>query len=619
MFVTTIVTKIIGSSNQRTVRKLSKIVKGINALESKYQSLKDEDFKCLTEQFKQRVVNGETLEALLPEVFAVAREAAKRSLGLRPFDVQLMGGIVLNANRIAEMKTGEGKTLTALLPCYLNALSGKGVHVVTVNDYLARRDSDWSRPFYTLLGMTVGVNIPGMNPEEKRAAYACDVTYGTNNEFGFDYLRDNMAYSLEQKVQRELNYALVDEVDSVLIDEARTPLIISGAAENSSKLYQAVDKLIPGLIFQEKEDTETYTGEGDYTLDLKIKQAYLTERGQIKIENSLVKAGLLKEGDKLFSSEHITLLHHVMAALRAHTLFKRDVDYVVEDGEVLIIDEHTGRKMLGRRWSEGLHQAIEAKEGVEIHSENQTLASITFQNYFRMYKKLAGMTGTADTEAYEFQQIYGLQTVVLPTNRPMIRNDMPDLIYLTEDDKYKAIVNDIKETIAKGRPVLVGTISIENSEKLSHLLDKLGIKHQVLNAKFHEKEAYIVAQAGRPGTVTIATNMAGRGTDIILGGNLKADIDELGENPTPEQIAKVKEDWQKRHDDVLKAGGLHIIGSERHESRRIDNQLRGRAGRQGDPGSSRFYLSMDDNLMKLFGSEKLKNFMKRWVWTTVSL
>lgn len=611
MFVTTIVTKIIGSSNQRTVRKLSKIVKGINALESKYQSLKDEDFKGLTEQFKQRVVNGETLEALLPEVFAVAREAAKRSLGLRPFDVQLMGGIVLNANRIAEMKTGEGKTLTALLPCYLNALSGKGVHVVTVNDYLARRDSDWSRPFYTLLGMTVGVNIPGMNPEEKRAAYACDVTYGTNNEFGFDYLRDNMAYSLEQKVQRELNYALVDEVDSVLIDEARTPLIISGAAENSSKLYQAVDKLIPGLIFQEKEDTETYTGEGDYTLDLKIKQAYLTERGQIKIENSLVKAGLLKDGDKLFSSEHITLLHHVMAALRAHTLFKRDVDYVVEDGEVLIIDEHTGRKMLGRRWSEGLHQAIEAKEGVEIHSENQTLASITFQNYFRMYKKLAGMTGTADTEAYEFQQIYGLQTVVLPTNRPMIRKDMPDLIYLTEDDKYKAIVNDIKETIAKGRPVLVGTISIENSEKLSHLLDKLGIKHQVLNAKFHEKEAYIVAQAGRPGTVTIATNMAGRGTDIILGGNLKADIAALGENPTPEQIEKVKADWQKRHDDVLKAGGLHIIGSERHESRRIDNQLRGRAGRQGDPGSSRFYLSMDDNLMKLFGSEKLKAFMKK--------
>ena len=498
MFVTTIVTKIIGSSNQRTVRKLSKIVKQINALEPKYQALKDEEFKGLTEQFKQRLANNESLEHLLPEVFAAAREAAKRSLGLRPFDVQLMGGMVLNANRIAEMKTGEGKTLTALLPCYLNALSGKGVHVVTVNDYLARRDCDWSRPFYTFLGMTVGVNVPGMNPQEKREAYACDVTYGTNNEFGFDYLRDNMAYSLEQKVQRELNYALVDEVDSVLIDEARTPLIISGAAENSSRLYQAVDKLIPGLIFQEKEDTEDYTGEGDYTLDLKTKQAYLTERGQIKIENLLIQNGLLQEGDKLFSSNNITLLHHVMAALRAHTLFTRDVDYVVEDGEVLIIDEHTGRKMIGRRWSDGLHQAVEAKEGVEIHSENQTLASITFQNYFRMYKKLAGMTGTADTEAYEFQQIYGLQTVVLPTNRPMIRNDMPDLIYLTEDDKYKAIVEDIKKTIAEGRPVLVGTISVENSEKLSRLLDKLNIKHQVLNAKFHEKEAYIVAQAGRP-------------------------------------------------------------------------------------------------------------------------
>ncbi|MGN1280890.1 MAG: preprotein translocase subunit SecA [Succinivibrio sp.] len=611
MFVTSIVTKIIGSSNQRTVRKLTKIVKGINALEPKYKELKDEDFPKYTQEFKKRVEQGESLEAILPEVFALAREASVRSLGLRPFDVQLMGGIVLNANRIAEMKTGEGKTLTALLPCYLNALTGKGVHVVTVNDYLAKRDSDWSRPFYTLLGMTVGVNLSGMTPDQKREAYACDVTYGTNNEFGFDYLRDNMAYSLEQKVQKHLNYALVDEVDSVLIDEARTPLIISGAAENSSKLYMAVDKLIPGLVFQEKEDTETYTGEGDYTLDLKIKQAYLTERGQIKIEDSLVKAGLLHEGDKLFSSENITLLHHVMAALRAHTLFKRDVDYVVENGEVLIIDEHTGRKMLGRRWSEGLHQAVEAKEGVEIHSENQTLASITFQNYFRMYDKLAGMTGTADTEAYEFQQIYGLQTVVLPTNRPMIRNDMPDLIYLTEEDKYKAIVNDIKETIAKGRPVLVGTISIENSEKLSHLLDKLGIRHQVLNAKFHEKEAYIVAQAGRPGTVTIATNMAGRGTDIILGGNLKADIDALGEGATADQIEAVKADWQKRHDDVLKAGGLHIIGSERHESRRIDNQLRGRAGRQGDPGSSRFYLSMDDNLMKLFGSEKLKAFMKR--------
>ncbi|MGN0915827.1 MAG: preprotein translocase subunit SecA [Succinivibrio sp.] len=611
MFVTTIVTKIIGSSNQRTVRRLSKIVKSINALEQNYQNLKDEEFKDLTLKFKERVQNGETLESLLPEVFAVAREASKRALGLRPFDVQLMGGIVLNDNKIAEMKTGEGKTLTALLPCYLNALSGKGVHVVTVNDYLARRDSDWSRPFYTMLGMTVGVNVPGMTPEQKREAYACDVTYGTNNEFGFDYLRDNMAYSKAQKVQRELNYALVDEVDSVLIDEARTPLIISGAADSAAHLYQAVDKLIPGLVFQEKEDTETYVGEGDYTLDLKAKQAYLTERGQIKIEESLVKTGLLHDGDKLFSSENIALLHHVMAALKAHTLFKRDVDYVVENGEVLIIDEHTGRKMEGRRWSDGLHQAVEAKEGVEVHSENQTLASITFQNYFRMYKKLAGMTGTADTEAYEFQQIYGLQTVVLPTNRPMIRKDMADLIYLNEDDKYVAIVEDIKKTIAEGRPVLVGTISIENSEKLSRLLNKLNIKHQVLNAKFHEREAFIVAQAGRPSTVTIATNMAGRGTDIILGGNLKADLEALGPDATEEQIEKCKVLWQERHDAVLKAGGLHIIGSERHESRRIDNQLRGRAGRQGDPGSSRFYLSMDDNLMKLFGSDKLKNFMKR--------
>ena len=611
MFITTIVTKIIGSSNQRTVRKLTKIVKTINALESKYSALKDEEFKELTVKFRERLNNGETLEQLIPDVFAAVREAAKRSLGLRPFDVQLMGGIVLNANRIAEMKTGEGKTLTALMPCYLNALSGKGVHVVTVNDYLARRDCNWSRPFYSMMGMTVGVNIPGLSPEEKRAAYACDVTYGTNNEFGFDYLRDNMAYTAEQRVQRPLNYALVDEVDSVLIDEARTPLIISGAAEGGAQLYQAVDKLVPNLIWQEKEDSEEYTGEGDYTTDLKIRQAYLTERGQIKIEKLLVQAGLLPEGDKLFSTEHIVLLHHVMAALRAHALFKRDVDYVVDNDEIIIIDEHTGRKMVGRRWSDGLHQAIEAKEGCTIKAENQTLASITFQNYFRMYKKLAGMTGTADTEAYEFQQIYGLQTVVLPTNKPMIRKDMADLIYLTEESKYKAIIEDIKETIKTGRPVLVGTISIENSEKLSGMLDALKIPHQVLNAKFHEHEAHIVAQAGRPGTVTIATNMAGRGTDIILGGNLQADIAALGENPSAEAVEKATLQWQERHDEVIKAGGLHIIGSERHESRRIDNQLRGRAGRQGDPGSSRFYLSMDDNLMKLFGSEKLKNFMKR--------
>ncbi len=611
MIITTIVTKIIGTSNERIVRRLTKIVRAINALEPKYQALKDEDFKELTVQFRERLEKGETLEQILPEVFAAVREAAWRSLGLRPFDVQLMGGMVLNANQIAEMKTGEGKTLTALMPCYLNALTGKGVHVVTVNDYLARRDCEWSRPFYTMMGMTVGVNIPGMNAEQKHAAYACDVTYGTNNEFGFDYLRDNMAYAAEQRVQRPLHYALVDEVDSVLIDEARTPLIISGAAENSSELYYKIDKLIPSLVWQEKEDTEEYTGEGDFTTDLKIRQAYLTERGQIKIEGLLQQQGLLKPGDKLFSSEHIVLLHHVMAALRAHSLFKRDVDYVVDNGEIMIIDEHTGRKMVGRRWSDGLHQAIEAKEGVSVRSENQTLASITFQNYFRMYKKLAGMTGTADTEAYEFQQIYGLRTVVLPTNKPMIRKDMPDLIYLTEDAKYKAIIEDIKATVKEGRPVLVGTISIENSERLSKMLDELKIPHQVLNAKFHEQEAHIVAQAGRPATVTIATNMAGRGTDIILGGNLQADIDALGENPDPAAVEKLKAEWQERHNEVVRCGGLHIIGSERHESRRIDNQLRGRAGRQGDPGSSRFYLSMDDNLMKLFGSEKLKNFMRR--------
>ena len=611
MFITSIVTKIIGSSNQRTIKRLSKIVKQINALEPKYEALKDEEFKDLTVQFRNELEGGATLETILPEVFAAVREAAKRTLGLRPFDVQLMGGMVLNSNQIAEMKTGEGKTLTALMPCYLNAISGKGVHVVTVNDYLARRDADWSRPFYEFMGMTVGCNIPGLDAEAKRQAYACDVTYGTNNEFGFDYLRDNMAYAPEQRVQRPLNYALVDEVDSVLIDEARTPLIISGQAEDSSELYRKIDGIIPKLELQEKEDTEDYTGDGHFTVDLKIRQAYLTERGQLYVEDLLRELGLLKENDSLFSSTNIVLLHHVMAALRAHALFQRDVDYVVANGEVVIIDEHSGRKMAGRRWSDGLHQAIEAKEGVEIRSENQTLATITFQNYFRMYEKLAGMTGTADTEAYEFQQIYGLNTVVLPTNKPMIRKDLPDLIYLTVDEKYNAILNDIREKVKEGRPVLVGTISIENSEKLAHLLSKEHIPHQVLNAKFHEKEAHIVAQAGRPGTVTIATNMAGRGTDIILGGNLKAELEALGENASQAEIDRVTADWQKRHDAVLAAGGLHIIGSERHESRRIDNQLRGRAGRQGDPGSSRFYLSMDDNLMRLFGSDKLKNFMKR--------
>lgn len=611
MFITSIVTKIIGSSNQRTIKRLGKIVKQINGLESKYEALKDEEFQALTESFREKLSGGASLDSILPEVFAAVREGAKRTLGLRPFDVQLMGGMVLNSNQIAEMKTGEGKTLTALMPCYLNALSGKGVHVVTVNDYLARRDADWSRPFYEFMGMTVGCNIPGMDPNAKREAYACDVTYGTNNEFGFDYLRDNMAYAPEQRVQRPLNYALVDEVDSVLIDEARTPLIISGQAEDSSELYRKIDAIIPKLELQDKDDTEDYTGDGHYTVDLKLRQAYLTERGQLYVEDLLRELGLLKENDSLFSSTNIILLHHVMAALRAHALFKRDVDYVVANGEVVIIDEHSGRKMEGRRWSDGLHQAVEAKEGVAIKSENQTLATITFQNYFRMYEKLAGMTGTADTEAYEFQQIYGLNTVVLPTNKPMIRKDLPDLIYLTEDEKYNAILADIKEKVAEGRPVLVGTISIENSEKLARLLDKARIPHQVLNAKFHAKEAHIVAQAGRPATVTIATNMAGRGTDIILGGNLKAEIDALGENPAQKDIDRVTNEWQARHDAVVAAGGLHIIGSERHESRRIDNQLRGRAGRQGDPGSSRFYLSMDDNLMRLFGSDKLKNFMKR--------
>ena len=611
MFITSIVTKIIGSSNQRTVKRLTKIVKQISALEPKYQALADEEFKGLTDQFRAQLNDGATLEEILPEVFAAVREAAKRTLGLRPFDVQLMGGIVLNSNQIAEMKTGEGKTLTALMPCYLNALSGKGVHVVTVNDYLARRDADWSRPFYEFMGMTVGCNIPGMDPVSKRAAYACDVTYGTNNEFGFDYLRDNMAYTPDQRVQRPLNYALVDEVDSVLIDEARTPLIISGQAEDSSELYRKIDGIIPKLELQDKEDTEDYTGDGHYTVDLKLRQAYLTERGQLYVEDLLRELGLLRENDSLFSSSNIVLLHHVMAALRAHALFKRDVDYVVDNGEVVIIDEHSGRKMVGRRWSDGLHQAVEAKEHVAIKSENQTLATITFQNYFRMYEKLAGMTGTADTEAYEFQQIYGLNTVVLPTNKPMIRQDLPDLIYLSEQEKFNAIIEDIKEKVAQGRPVLVGTISIENSERLSRMLDKENIPHQVLNAKLHEKEAHIVAQAGRPATVTIATNMAGRGTDIILGGNVKEEIAALGDNPDPAEVERLTQEWQKRHDAVVAAGGLHIIGSERHESRRIDNQLRGRAGRQGDPGSSRFYLSMDDNLMKLFGSDKLKNFMRR--------
>ncbi|WP_421335904.1 preprotein translocase subunit SecA [Aeromonas veronii] len=608
--ISTLLTKIIGSRNDRTLKALRKIVKQINAMEPQFEALSDAELQAKTAEYRQRIEQGETLEQLLPEAFATVREASKRVFGMRHFDVQLIGGMVLNSNRIAEMKTGEGKTLTATLPAYLNALSGRGVHVVTVNDYLAKRDAEANRPLFAFLGMTVDCNVPGMDASQKRDAYAADITYGTNNEFGFDYLRDNMAFSPEQRVQRPLNYALVDEVDSVLIDEARTPLIISGPAEDSSELYIRVNKLIPLLVKQDKEDTEEYTGDGHYTVDEKNRQALLTENGQIFVEELLKKEGLLDENDSLFSASNISLLHHVNAGLRAHTLFERNVDYIVQKDEIIIVDEHTGRTMPGRRWSDGLHQAVEAKEGVKIQNENQTLASITFQNYFRLYNKLAGMTGTADTEAFEFQQIYGLDTVVIPTNKPMVRKDMGDLVYLTANEKYAAIIEDIRQCVAKGQPVLVGTVSIENSELLSGILTKEKIPHKVLNAKFHAMEAEIVAQAGQTGAVTIATNMAGRGTDIVLGGNWQAELAKL-ENPTSEQIAELKAAWQVRHDAVLAAGGLHIIGTERHESRRIDNQLRGRSGRQGDPGSSRFYLSMEDTLMRIFASDRVTGMMKK--------
>ncbi|WP_169046906.1 preprotein translocase subunit SecA [Aeromonas salmonicida] len=608
--ISTLLTKIIGSRNDRTLKALRKIVKQINAMEPQFEALSDSELQAKTAEYRQRLEQGETLDQLLPEAFATVREASKRVFGMRHFDVQLIGGMVLDSNRIAEMKTGEGKTLTATLPAYLNALSGRGVHVVTVNDYLAKRDAEANRPLFTFLGMTVDCNVPGMDASQKRDAYAADITYGTNNEFGFDYLRDNMAFSPEQRVQRPLNYALVDEVDSVLIDEARTPLIISGPAEDSSALYIQVNKLIPQLIKQDKEDTEEYTGEGHYTVDEKNRQALLTENGQIFVEELLKREGLLAEEDSLFSATNISLLHHVNAGLRAHTLFERNVDYIVQKDEIVIVDEHTGRTMPGRRWSDGLHQAVEAKEGVKIQNENQTLASITFQNYFRLYDKLAGMTGTADTEAFEFQQIYGLDTVVIPTNKPMVRKDMGDLVYLTAQEKYAAIVEDIRGCVSRGQPVLVGTVSIENSELLSGILTKENIPHKVLNAKFHAMEAEIVAQAGQLGAVTIATNMAGRGTDIVLGGNWQAEIAQL-DNPTDEQIAELKAAWQVRHDEVLAAGGLHIIGTERHESRRIDNQLRGRSGRQGDPGSSRFYLSMEDTLMRIFASDRVTGMMKK--------
>ncbi|MEZ9629016.1 preprotein translocase subunit SecA [Vibrio breoganii] len=608
--ITKLLTKVIGSRNDRTLRRLRKIVKEINSYEPDYEKLSDEELKAKTVEFRQRLEQGETLEQLLPHAFATVREASKRVYGMRHFDVQLIGGMVLNNSQIAEMRTGEGKTLTATLPAYLNALTGKGVHIVTVNDYLASRDAETNRPLFEFLGMTVGVNVPNMAPPAKKEAYQADILYGTNNEFGFDYLRDNMAFRSEDRVQRERFFAVVDEVDSILIDEARTPLIISGPAEDSSDLYTRINTLIPHLEIQDKEDSEEYRGDGHYTLDEKSKQVYLTETGQEFVEELMVKNGLMEEGDTLYSPTNISLLHHVNAALRAHVLFERNVDYIVnEEGEVVIVDEHTGRTMPGRRWSEGLHQAVEAKEGVKIQNENQTLASITFQNYFRLYDKLSGMTGTADTEAFEFQSIYGLETVVIPTNKPMVRNDMPDVVYRTEAEKFAAIIEDIKERVEAGQPSLVGTVSIEKSELLSNALKEAKIKHNVLNAKFHEREAEIVASAGMPGAVTIATNMAGRGTDIVLGGNWKAEVEAL-DNPSEEQVEKIRQEWKQVHDAVLESGGLHIIGTERHESRRIDNQLRGRSGRQGDAGSSRFYLSMEDSLLRIFTSERMAGLIQ---------
>lgn len=605
MWINTLLTKIFGSANDRVIRRISKVVEQINLLEPDFKALSDEQLAAKTAEFRERLGKGESLTDLLPEAFATVREASVRVLNMRHFDVQLIGGMVLHEGNIAEMRTGEGKTLVATLPAYLNALSGEGVHVVTVNDYLAKRDAQWMMPVYQFLGLTTGVILSDMPQYDKKAAYAADIIYGTNNEFGFDYLRDNMAFSLGDKVQGKLAMAIVDEVDSILIDEARTPLIISGRAEDGSELYTRINHLIPKLCKQQQDNAS-----GDYTLDEKTRQAFLTEEGHQHVEELLIAEGLLESGSNLYSPTNITLMHHVHAALRAHTLFHCDVDYIVSENQIVIIDEHTGRMMSGRRWSDGLHQAVEAKEGVAIQNENQTLASITFQNYFRLYNKLAGMTGTADTEAEEFSQIYGLNVVVIPTNQPVKRNDLADQIYLTPEEKFKAIILDVKDCLARQQPVLVGTASIETSEALSNALVKEKITHQVLNAKFHEQEAQIVAQAGRPGSVTIATNMAGRGTDIVLGGNLEAEIAALGE-ATPEQLEKLTAAWQLRHDQVIQTGGLHIVGSERHESRRIDNQLRGRSGRQGDPGSTRFYLSLQDNLMRIFAADRLTNIMKR--------
>jgi preprotein translocase subunit SecA len=609
--------KIFGSRNDRLLRQYSATVKSVNAFESRVQALSDDELAAQTPALKARVANGESLDALLPEAFATVREAARRVLGMRHFDVQLVGGIVLHNNKIAEMRTGEGKTLMATLPVYLNALAGKGVHLVTVNDYLASRDAEWMGRVYNFLGLTVGCNLPHMDHEAKQAAYAADITYGTNGEFGFDYLRDNMVYAASERVQRPLHYAIVDEVDSILIDEARTPLIISGQAEQHAELYIKMNAVPPLLEKGEAAPSPEENDTGDYVVDLKAHSVLMTEQGHERAEETLVRLGILPEGSSLYDPQNILLIHHLYAALRAHNLFHRDQQYVVQNGEVIIVDEFTGRLMSGRRWSDGLHQAVEAKEGVSIQSENQTLASITFQNYFRMYQKLAGMTGTADTEAYEFQQIYGLETVVIPTNQPMVRDDRNDQIYRTATEKYQAILADIRDCHQRGQPVLVGTTSIENSELIADLLQQEKLPHQVLNAKQHAREAEIVAQAGRPGMITIATNMAGRGTDIVLGGNVeKQTVAMMADETIPagekeSRAAKLRDEWQSLHGQVLAAGGLHIIGSERHESRRIDNQLRGRSGRQGDPGSSRFYLALDDPLLKIFAGERLNTIMVR--------
>ncbi|NMG14598.1 preprotein translocase subunit SecA [Aromatoleum bremense] len=608
--------KIFGSRNERLIRQYSQTVRAINALEPEISALSDEALQAKTADFKQRVANGEALDSILPEAFAVVREAGKRVHGMRHFDVQLIGGMVLHNGKISEMRTGEGKTLVATLPAYLNALTGKGVHVITVNDYLASRDAEWMGRIYGFLGLTTGCNLSRMGHEAKQAAYASDITYGTNNEFGFDYLRDNMVYSVSERVQRGLNFAIVDEVDSILIDEARTPLIISGQAEDHTDLYLKLNQVAPMLTEQEGEG-DNVIKPGDYTLDLKARQVLLTEQGHENAEQILTRMGLLAEGTSLYDPGNILLVHHLYAALRAHALYHKDQHYVVQNNEVVIVDEFTGRLMAGRRWSDGLHQAVEAKEGVRIQAENQTLASITFQNYFRMYGKLAGMTGTADTEAFEFHSIYGLETVVVPTNRPMIRKDENDKVYRTAKEKWDAVIADIRGCVERGQPVLVGTTSIEINEFLSGELNRVKLPHQVLNAKQHEHEAEIVAQAGRPGVITIATNMAGRGTDIVLGGSIERQIAAVrdDETLTPEQkearTAALREEWKPVHEQVLANGGLHIIGTERHESRRIDNQLRGRAGRQGDPGGSRFYLSLEDPLMKIFAGERLNAIMVR--------